>query len=153
MIDELILKWTRVADLVIALLWRMTKTPLGLPAPVQIAEELTTMGKLFTYRQEFLPPKEGVDRIRLVVTVDGVVTDTQVLPASTGATTFKAGPEGAAVVLSLDNLDAAGNDSDNVSLEFTVVDQIAPPAPDGFGPIVQIAEETVEDPPADPPVV
>lgn len=153
MIDELIVKLNVIADLVIALLWRMTKTPLGLPAPVQIAEELTTMGKVFTYRQEFLPPKPGVDQIRLVVTVDGVVTDTQVMPASTGATTFKAGPEGAAVVLTLDNLDAAGNDSDNVTFPFTVIDQIAPPAPDGLGAITQIAEEFIEDPPVDPPVV
>lgn len=46
--------------------------------------------------------------------------------------------------LSLDYLDAAGNDSENLELEFDVEDKIAPSAPEMFGEITQVDEKVVE---------
>lgn len=123
--------------------WAFFTRPDGFGNLVQIKEEGSEMSKVFTYSQGLLPVKAGVDSQRLVVTVDGVETETISIASDATAVEFKAGPEGATVKLSLDYLDAAGNDSDNVEFEFVVVDQVPPETPDGFGKLAQIAEEEV----------
>ncbi len=133
-----------VLQLTRSLLWFLTVRPPGFGKRTQLSEESDLMGQVFTYRQELLPVKPGVSGQRLTVTVDGVSQEPQSLGADATSADFKAGPTGASVELRLDYLDAAGNDSDDVTTTFVVVDGIPPAAPEGFGTITQIAEETVE---------
>ena len=155
-LDELlgVLKLLRV--LLKWLVFGLTVRPRGLGNRVQLDEEFSVMGQLFTYRQGLLPAPTGVASQRLVVTVDGVSQEPISIEAEATSVDFKAGPAGASVTLSLDYLDAAGNDGDNFETTFIVVDGIPPEAPSGFGEIVQLAEEFVpddvpaDDPPAEP---
>lgn len=142
MLRELIKEMIAVMRLVRALLWAITVVPSFGPRR-QVKEEWNEMGQLFTYEQDLLPVKEGVDSQRLVVTVDGVDQEPIILPKDATMATFKAGPDGATVKLSLDYLDARGNDSGNAETEFVIVDKQPPAAPDGFGEIRQTAEENV----------
>lgn len=138
--------------LVRSLLWRLFFKPSGFGRLIQVSEEGVGMSKLFTYRQELLAVPVGVAGQRFTVKVDGVVKDTQALEASATEAIFKAGPEGATVEITLDYVDAAGNDSADLSHEFVIVDQVPPDAPVGFGGITQTAEENVEDVPDEDPV-
>ena len=155
-LDELVivLRLTRVL-----LRWyafRLTVRPRGFGVRVQLNEEFSFMGQVFTYRQGLLPAPSGVATQRLSVTVNGVAQEPISVEGEATSVDFKAGPAGASVTLSLDYLDAAGNDSDNFETTFVVVDGIPPEAPAGFGEVVQLAEEFVadevpEDVPADDP--
>lgn len=100
------------------------------------------MAQLFTYRLGLLAVPAGVASQRLAVTVNG--TDQTPIEISKDATEveFKAGPVGAEVKLSLDYLDAGGNDSDNLEMPpFTIVDSVPPETPTGFGDLTQVSEE------------
>ena len=85
----------------------------------------------------------GVATQRVNVSVDGVAQDVQLLPADATEVIFKAGDVGATVVVTLDYVDAAGNDSGNAETTFVVADTTAPVAPEGFGVLSQTGEETV----------
>jgi len=143
LLTELFTESIAVLKLVRALLWGLTVSPRGFGSRVQLAEESRQMAKVFTYRQGLLTPPAGVASQRLVVAVDGVSQEPVTVAADATSIDFKAGPEGATVVLSLDYLDAAGNDSANAEATFTVVDSIPPEAPVGFGEVTQIAEEEI----------
>lgn len=101
------------------------------------------MGQVFTYKQKLLAVPAKVASQRLVISVDGVEQPEVVLAPDVTEVEFKAGPAGASVTRSLAYLDAAGNDSDNFTDTFVIVDGIAPAAPEGFGAIEQIGEEEV----------
>lgn len=154
--DELlgVLKLLRV--LLKWLVFGLTVRPRGLGNRVQLDEEFSVMGQLFTYRQGLLPAPSGVATQRLSVTVDGVAQEPISVEGEATSVDFKAGPAGASVTLSLEYLDSAGNDSANLETTFIVVDGVPPEAPSGFGEIVQLAEEFVadevpaDDPPAEP---
>ena len=124
------------------LLWRLTTRPRAFGKLKQTKEN--TMSQVFTYSLGLLTPPADVAKQRLVVTVDGVPSPELVLDASATSVEFDAGPAGASVTLSLDYLDAAGNDSENLEMSFVVEDKIAPAVPAGFGELVQTAEKTVE---------
>lgn len=123
------------------LVWCLTVRPPGFGVRVQVSEGISGMAQVFTYRQGLLPVVAGVASQRLVVSVDGVAQDPIELPAEATEAVFKAGPAGSVVTLSLDYLDAAGNDSLNAETSFVIVDGIPPAAPEGFGATEQIAEE------------
>lgn len=102
------------------------------------------MAKVFTNVQQLLAVTAiGVVQQRIVVSVDGTDQEPQLLSVDATEFVFKCGPEGANVKLSLDYLDAAGNDSANFEDTFIVADEIPPDAPLGFGVRTQIAEEEV----------
>ena len=140
-LKEVLIELLAVLKLVRALLWDLTVRPRGFGKIVQISEEITLMGQIFTYRQSLLPVPAGVSKQRLVISVDGVEQPELVLAADAKEVDFKAGPVGATVVRTLDYFDAAGNDSDNFVDKFEIVDGVPPAAPAGFGDITQIAEE------------
>lgn len=151
-LDELlgVLKLLRV--LLKWLVFGLTVRPRGLGNRVQLDEEFSVMGQLFTYRQGLLPAPSGVATQRLTVTVDGVAQEPISVEGEATSIDFKAGPAGASVTLSLEYLDSAGNDSANLETTFIVVDGVPPEPPSGFGEIVQLAEEFVaDDVPADEP--
>lgn len=132
-------------------LWLLAMRPAGFGRLVQV-EEVVVMGKqIFTYSLALLKPPAGVAQQRLTVKVDGVQTVEYLTGPETSAFKFEAGPVGADVVVSLDYLDAAGNDSANTELTFKVEDKIAPEAPEGFGELTQVAERTEESEPAPEP--
>jgi hypothetical protein len=121
------------------LLWMLTMRPRAFGALRQIAEDV--LMQMFTYRQGLLTPPAGVAQQRLIVVVGDAEPVEITVGAEADAVDFKAGPVGVTVKLSLDYLDAAGNDSANLTHEFVVEDKIAPAAPEGFGDLSQIAEE------------
>lgn len=123
--------------------WALIVRPKGVGKRVQIKEEGSGMAKVFTYNQQLLPAHSGVDQQRIVVSVDGTDQEPQLLLADATEFVFKVGPEGANVKLTLDYLDAAGNDSANFEDTFIVADEIPPDAPIGFGARTEIAEEEV----------
>jgi hypothetical protein len=115
--------------------------PHGFGVRRQIGEDI--MAQLFTYSQGLLAVPAGVATQRVNVSVDGVAQDVQLLPADATEVIFKAGDVGATVVVTLDYVDAAGNDSGNAETTFVVADTTAPVAPEGFGVLSQTGEETV----------
>lgn len=125
------------------LLWMLTMRPRAFGALKQIAEDV--LMQTFTYRQGLLTPPAGVAQQRLTVVVGDAEPVEFLGPPDQESIDFKAGPVGATVKLSLDYLDAAGNDSANLTHEFVVEDKIAPAAPEGFGDLSQIAEENTEE--------
>ena len=126
------------------LVWSLTVRPTGIGKRVQIKEEGSGMAKVFTYVQQLLAVTAiGVAQQRVVVSVDGTDQEPQLLPVDATEVTFKVGPEGANVKVSLDYLDTAGNDSANFEDTFIVADEIPPEAPLGFGTRAQTAEEEV----------
>ena len=155
-LDELVIVLRLARVLLRWYAFRLTVRPRGFGVRVQLNEEFSFMGQVFTYRQGLLPAPSGVATQRLSVTVNGVAQEPISVEGEATSVDFKAGPAGASVTLSLDYLDAAGNDSDNFETTFVVVDGIPPEAPAGFGEVVQLAEEFVadevpEDVPADDP--
>lgn len=141
-----------VETLLKVFLWRFTVRPAGFGDRVQIKETGSGMSKLFTYKQALLPIPEdritnqGIVSQRLQVTVNGVEQPVPaVVDVRAESIEFKAGPVGASVDLKLDCLDAEGNDSNDVTVSFVVIDGVAPDAPEGFGELTQIAEEEVPD--------
>jgi len=152
-LDELVIVLRLARVLLRWYAFRLTVRPRGFGVRVQLEEEFSLMGQLFTYRQGLLPAPTGVASQRLVVTVDGVSQEPISIEAEATSVDFKAGPAGASVTLSLEYLDGAGNDSANLEMTFVVVDGIPPEAPSGFGDMVQLAEEFVaDDVPVDVPV-
>ena len=152
-LDELLIVLKLLRVLLRWYAFRLTVRPRGFGVRVQLEEESSVMGQLFTYRQGLLPVPAGVASQRLVVTVDGVSQEPVSIEAEATSVDFKAGPAGSSLTLSLDYLDGAGNDSANLEMTFVVVDGIPPEAPSGFGEMVQLAEETVADEvPVDVPV-
>jgi len=137
--------WQRV-------LWKLAVRPKGFGKLTQI-EETWVMGKqIFTYSLGLLKPEDpSVAKQRLTVTVDGEKTHEYECSPDTTAFKFEAGPVGANVKVSLDYLDASGNDSANVELEFQIVDTLAPAAPTGFGTLQQVAERYEPGPEDAPP--
>lgn len=127
-------------------LWLLAMRPAGFGKLVQVKESVVMGKQIFTYSLALLEPPAGVAQQRLTVKVDGVQTVEYLTGPETSAFKFEAGPVGADVVVSLDYLDAAGNDSANVELAFKIVDQIPPDAPEGFGELTQVAERTEADP-------
>lgn len=144
-LDELLIVLKLLRVLLRWLAFGLTVRPRGLGKRVQLNEEFSVMGQVFTYRQGLLPAPSGIATQRLTVTVDGVAQEPISVEGEATSVDFKAGPAGASVTLSLDYLDAAGNDSDNFEATFVVVDGIPPEAPTGFGEVVQLAEEFVAD--------
>jgi hypothetical protein len=120
----------------------MVIRPRGLGKITQIKEEVFGMGKLFTYSLELLAAPKGVATQRLVVE-SPLHSEEIVLAGDATVVVFKAGDEGDQCTLTLDYLDAAGNDSEDFSFEFTIEDKIAPETPAGVGAMTQIAEEAV----------
>lgn len=143
LIDTMIRVFLLVEVLLKVLVWRFTVRPTGIGRRVQIKEEGSRMAKVFTYVQQLLPPHSGVDKQRIVISVDGADQEPQLLDVTDTEVTFKVGPEGANVKLTLDYVDAAGNDSANFEDTFIVADEIPPEAPLGFGLRAQTAEEDV----------
>lgn len=144
-LDELLIVLKLLRVVLRWLAFGLTVRPRGLGKRVQLNEEFSVMGQVFTYRQGLLPAPSGIATQRLTVTVDGVAQEPISVEGEATSVDFKAGPAGASVTLSLDYLDAAGNDSDNFEATFVVVDGIPPEAPTGFGEVVQLAEEFVAD--------
>lgn len=144
-LDELLIVLKLLRVLLRWLAFGLAVRPRGLGKRVQLNEEFSVMGQVFTYRQGLLPAPSGIATQRLTVTVDGVAQEPISVEGEATSVDFKAGPAGASVTLSLEYLDAAGNDSDNFETTFVVVDGIPPEAPAGFGEVVQLAEEFVAD--------
>ncbi len=128
-------------------LWRMCVSPNGFGPLKQIGERLVMGQKIFTYSQGLLPVPAEADVVkqRLTVKFNGEVDRVHEVDRTADVFKFEA-PEGVEVTLDLDYLDAAGNDSENVSTSFVVVDNLAPSAPAGFGELKQVAERVESDP-------
>lgn len=139
---ELIL-WSRAWR---RLLWKLCVIPIGFGSLRQLSERVSGMSKMFTYNLGLLPVPAGVAKQRLVVKRgEEVIGDPVTVDAAATEVQFEAGPEGAEITLSLDYMDEAGNDSANLEMTFTVVDQVAPAAPEGFGDLTQVAEREVAE--------
>lgn len=141
LLEEMLLTFRMVNQLLRFMIWSFTVRPRGFGVRVQESE----MSQVFNYRQNLLPVPAGVQSQRLVVTVNGEDQSPIDIAASAADVVFQAGPAGATVKLSLDYLDASGNDSANVETEFVIIDGIPPEAPAGFGELVQESEETLPD--------
>lgn len=126
------------------ILWRVARRPSGFGVLRQIREITQMAQSVFVYELKLLTPPADVASQRLSVTVGDAEPVVQTVDRETTSINFEAGPAGARVKLSLDYLDAAGNDSENLELEFDVEDKIAPAAPAGFGEITQVDEKVVE---------
>jgi len=70
---------------------------------------------------------------RLTVVVDGVTQSVKEFPAETVSFGVVSVPQDAEVVLSLSDVDDAGNYSEPAVVEFVAVDTIPPPQPGAFG--------------------
>jgi hypothetical protein len=120
--------------------------PVGLRVVLQRGE---TMANVLTYNVSVNAPVDGdVVSRELTVTVNGV--ELMVVNALGSATDlgFVDVPQDSLVVLSLVDVDDAGNRSAPATVEFTAVDTLAPAQPGGFN--VTLVSETVV---ADAPVV
>jgi hypothetical protein len=120
--------------------------PIGLEVVLLKGE---IMANVLTYRVSVTAPVDGdVVSRELTVTVNGV--ELMVVNALGNATDlgFVDVPQDSRVVLSLIDVDDAGNRSVPATVEFTAVDTLAPAQPGGFN--VTLVSETVV---ADAPVV
>ncbi len=85
---------------------------------------------------------------QLVVAVDGTATDdVKVFPADTTELGEISVPQGASVVLTLVDVDDAGNRSEPAVLEFVAADTLPPAQPGAFG-VTLVREEKSEEPTA-----
>ena len=118
-----------------------------------------TMANVLTYRVSVNAPVDGdVVSRELTVTVNGV--ESTVVTTAGAATDLGSVdvPQDALVVLSLVDVDDAGNKSPPATVEFTAVDTLAPAQPGGFnvalvGEKVVVDVPVVETPVVDVPVV
>ena len=113
-----------------------------------------TMANVLTYRVSVNAPVDGdVVSRELTVTVNGVestVVTTVGTATDLGSVEV---PQDALVVLSLVDVDDAGNKSPPATVEFTAVDTLAPSQPGGFN-VTLVSEKVVVDAPVvDVPVV
>ena len=99
------------------------------------------MADLLTYVVTVAPPVDhDVTQRELVVSVDGEVTTTSVWPGSAvdlGAVTV---PQGGSVVLTVVDIDDAGNRSAPAVVEFVAADTLPPSMPGGVS--VTLVKET-----------
>jgi hypothetical protein len=118
--------------------------PVGLKAVLLRGE---TMANVLTYRVSVNAPVDGdvVSRV-LTVTVNGV--ESTVVTAAGDATDLGSVdvPQDSLVVLSLVDVDDAGNKSEPATVEFTAVDTLAPAQPGGFN-VTLVSEKVVTDAP------
>jgi hypothetical protein len=125
--------------------------PVGLRVVLQRGE---TMANVLTYRVSVNAPVDGdVVSRELTVTVNGV--ELMVVNAVGNATDLGSVdvPQDALVVLSLVDVDDAGNKSEPATVEFTAVDTLAPAQPGGFN-VTLVSEKVVVDVPVvETPVV
>jgi hypothetical protein len=125
--------------------------PVGLRVILQRGE---TMANVLTYRVSVNAPVDGdVVSRELTVLVNGV--ELMVVHALGSATDLGSidVPQDALVVLSLVDVDDAGNRSAPATVEFTAVDTLAPAQPGGFN-VTLVSEKVVADAPVvETPVV
>lgn len=106
------------------------------------------MANVLTYRVSVNAPVDGdVVSRELTVTVNGV--ESTVVTTAGNATDLGSVdvPQDALVVLSLVDVDDAGNKSPPATVEFTAVDTLAPAQPGGFN-VTLVSEKVVVDVPA-----
>jgi hypothetical protein len=106
-----------------------------------------TMANVLTYRVSVDAPVDGdVVSRELTVTVNGV--ESTVVTAAGNATDLGSVdvPQDSLVVLSLVDVDDAGNKSEPATVEFTAVDTLAPAQPGGFN-VTLVSEKVVADVP------
>ena len=101
----------------------------------------------YTYNVSVAYPVDAdvVSRI-LIVTVNGVDQPANVLAGTATDLGAIEVPQGALVVLSLTDVDDAGNKSQPATLEFTAEDTLAPAQPGGFA-VTLVSENVVADAP------
>lgn len=100
------------------------------------------MADVLTYRVSVDPAAADVVERVLTVTVDGqeVVDAAKTFEASATDLGTVSVPQGSAVVLSVVDVDDAGNKSDPALLAFAAEDTLPPAAPGGLG-VVLVGEE------------
>jgi len=115
----------------------------------QIRSKLT-MADLLTYRVSVGPVVDAdvVER-QLVVAVDGVVPvdEFKTFPAATTDLGEVTVPQGSSVLLTLVDVDDAGNRSEPAVLEFVAEDTLPPAQPGSFG-VTLVSETKGEEPTA-----
>lgn len=107
-----------------------------------------TMANVLTYRVSVNAPVDGdVVSRELTVIVNGVAST--VVTAAGNATDLGSVdvPQDALVVLSLVDVDDAGNKSEPATVAFTALDTLAPAQPGGFN-VTLVSEKVVADEPA-----
>jgi hypothetical protein len=113
-----------------------------------------TMANVLTYNVSVNAPVDGDVVLReLTVTVNGV--ESTVVTAAGNATDLGSVevPQDSLVVLSLVDVDDAGNKSEPATVEFTALDTLAPAQPGGFN-VTLVSEKVVVDAPVvETPVV
>ena len=113
-----------------------------------------TMANVLTYRVSVNAPVDGdVVSRELTVIVNGV--ESTVVTAAGNATDLGSVevPQDSLVVLSLVDVDDAGNKSEPATVEFTALDTLAPAQPGGFN-VTLVSEKVVADAPVvETPVV
>jgi len=121
---------------------RTVSVPRGLSVVLRKGE---TMANVLTYRVSVNAPVDGdVVSRELTVTVNGV--ESTVVTAAGNATDLGSVdvPQDALVVLSLVDVDDAGNKSEPATVEFTALDTLAPAQPGGFN-VTLVSEKVVEE--------
>lgn len=112
------------------------------------------MADILTYRVSVGPVVDAdvVER-QLVVAVDGVasVDEFKTFPADATNLGEVSVPQGASVLLTLVDVDDAGNRSEPAVLEFVAVDTLPPAQPGSFG-VTLVSETPTENVPEDKPV-
>ena len=127
------------------------QTPSGLMV-VQLRSESMANVLTYTYSVSVAAPVDAdvVSRI-LVVTVNGVEQPANALAGDATDLGAIEAPQGALVVLSLTDVDDAGNKSVPATIEFTAEDTLAPAQPGAFT-VTLVSEKVVADAPvADAP--
>ena len=137
------------------------------PEPINVQcvlqEKVTVMGvvvKVFTYEVSLAAVPEDSDAIAQVLAASGVFVDVENTAVDTldevgpeANVVMVKGVEGNQVSLVLSYKDEVGNISTvPQTVEFVVVDGIAPDVPEGAMTVAQVAQETVELPDVEPPV-
>jgi hypothetical protein len=137
------------------LLLRELNVPVSVPVGLRVVlQKGEIMANVLTYNVSVNAPVDGdVVSRELTVTVNGV--ESTVVTAAGNATNLGSVdvPQDALVVLSLVDVDDAGNKSEPATVEFTAVDTLAPAQPGGFN-VTLVSEKVVADAPVvETPVV
>lgn len=104
------------------------------------------MPDVLTYRVSAAAPVDAdVVKRLLTLSINGEDQGTAELAANTTDLSVFSAPQDAAIVLTLVDVDDAGNKSDPAVLEFTAVDTLAPAQPGSFG-VTLVGEHPANEP-------
>lgn len=123
-------------------LWRVSSP--GVPENLMVKQlKEDTMANILTYSVVVGAPVDAdVVARELVVTVDGVTRDTASFPGTATDLGTVDVPEGANVLMSLVDIDDAGNVSVPATVDFVAADTLAPGQPGAF--VVSLVAERSE---------